>query len=79
MEVKLRFSSQQIGPERYLPVFGLLVLGSVGAAALHYRVVERRFLALRAPRPFLANSRLAPSDWYPTSKQRDLKDAESVK
>ena len=62
LEVKLRFSAQQIEPGRYLPVFGLLVLGSVGAAALHYRVVERRFLALRAPRPFLSNSRLAPSD-----------------
>ena len=34
-----------------------------GAAALHYRVVERRFLAMRGPRPFLARARFeAPSD-----------------
>jgi hypothetical protein len=42
-------------------VLSLLVLGSVGAAALHYWAVERRFLAMRGPRPFLANSRVAPS------------------
>ena len=61
LEVKLRFSAQYIEPARYLPVLLLLVFGSVGAAALHYYAVERRFLALRGPRPFLANSRVAPS------------------
>jgi peptidoglycan/LPS O-acetylase OafA/YrhL len=61
LEVKLRFSAQDIEPARYLPVLLLLVFGSVGAAALHYYAVERRFLALRGPRPFLANSRVAPS------------------
>ena len=60
LEVKLRFSAQYIEPARYLPVLGLLTVGSVGAAALHYRSVERRFLALRGPRPFLTNSRAAP-------------------
>jgi peptidoglycan/LPS O-acetylase OafA/YrhL len=57
LEVKLKFSAQYIEPARYLPMLSLLVLGSVGAAALHYYAVERRFLALRGPRPFLANSR----------------------
>ncbi len=61
MEVKLHFSGQHIAPARYLPVFGLLALGSAGAAALHYRAIERRFLALRRPRPFLANPRVAHS------------------
>jgi peptidoglycan/LPS O-acetylase OafA/YrhL len=61
LEVKLRFSPQYIEPARYLPVLLLLVFGSVGAAALHYYAVERRFLAMRGPRPFLANSRVAPS------------------
>jgi peptidoglycan/LPS O-acetylase OafA/YrhL len=61
MEVKLHFSAQYIEPARYLPVLSLLVLGSVGAAALHYFAVERRFLAMRGPRPFLANLRVAPS------------------
>jgi peptidoglycan/LPS O-acetylase OafA/YrhL len=60
LEVKLRFSAQYIEPSRYLPVLGLLTVGSLGAAALHYRFVERRFLALRGPRPFLTNSRAAP-------------------
>ena len=58
LEVKLGFSAQYIEPGRYLPVLGLLALGSIGAAALHYRAVERRFLALRGPRPFLGNSRV---------------------
>ena len=61
LEVKLGFSAQYIEPARYLPVLGLLMLGSVGAAALHYRAVERRFLAMRGPRPCLANSRAAPA------------------
>jgi peptidoglycan/LPS O-acetylase OafA/YrhL len=61
LEVKLRFSAQYIEPARYFPVLSLLVLGSVGAAALHYWAVERRFLAMRGPRPFLADSRVAPS------------------
>jgi peptidoglycan/LPS O-acetylase OafA/YrhL len=56
LEVKLHFSPQYIEPARYLPVLGLLAVGSVGAAALHYRAIERRFLAMRGPRPFLANS-----------------------
>ena len=61
LEVKLRFSAQYIEPARYVPVLSLLVLGSVGAAALHYYGIERRFLAMRGPRPFLANSRVTPS------------------
>jgi len=61
LEVKLRFSAQYIEPARYFPVLSLLVLGSVGAAALHYWAVERRFLAMRGPRPFLANLRVTPS------------------
>jgi peptidoglycan/LPS O-acetylase OafA/YrhL len=61
LEVKLRFSARYIEPARYFPVLSLLVLGSVGAAALHYWAVERRFLAMRGPRPFLANLRVAPS------------------
>lgn len=55
LEVKLRFSAQYIEPARYLPVLGLLTVGSIGAAALHYHAVERRFLAMRGRRPFLAN------------------------
>ena len=67
LEVKLRFSAQYIEPARYLPVLGLLTLGSVGAAALHYRAVERRFLAMRGPRPFLANSRVVSSAPHPAA------------
>jgi peptidoglycan/LPS O-acetylase OafA/YrhL len=59
LEVKLRFSAHYIEPNRYLPVLGLLTFGAIGAAALHYRAVERRFLAMRGPRPFLADSRAA--------------------
>ena len=68
LEVKLRFSGHYIEPARYLPVLGLLVLGSVGAAALHYHVVERRFLAMRGPRPFLASSRVAAPAPHPGSE-----------
>jgi peptidoglycan/LPS O-acetylase OafA/YrhL len=70
LEVKLRFSSQYIAPVHYLPVLGLLVLGSAGAAALHYRAVERRFLAMRGTRPFLANSRVATCVPHRTSEPR---------
>jgi peptidoglycan/LPS O-acetylase OafA/YrhL len=71
LEVKLRFSAQYIEPARYLPVLGLLTVGSIGAAALHYRAVERRFLAMRGPRPFLADSRVASSAPQPASEPRD--------
>ena len=54
LEVKLRFSAEYIEPARYLPMLALLTLGSVGAAALHYHLIERRFLVMRGPRPFLA-------------------------
>ena len=53
LEVKLRFSAEYIEPARYLPMLALLTLGSVGAAALHYHLIERRFLVMRGPRPFL--------------------------
>ncbi len=68
LEVKLGFSAQYIEPARYLPVLSLLALASVGAAALHYRAVERRFLAMRGSRPFLVNSRVAPSAPHPAGK-----------
>jgi len=70
LEVKLRFSAHYIEPARYFPVLSLLVLGSIGAAALHYWAVERRFLAMRGPRPFLANSRVAPSAAQPAADGR---------
>ncbi|HTJ09778.1 MAG TPA: acyltransferase [Candidatus Binataceae bacterium] len=54
LEAKLRFSAGYIEPARYLPMLALLTLGSVGAAALHYYLIERRFLGMRGPRPFLA-------------------------
>jgi peptidoglycan/LPS O-acetylase OafA/YrhL len=73
LEVKLRFSAQHIEPARYLPMLGLLAFGSVGVAALHYHAVERRFLALRRPRPFLADSRAVPSAPHAASESPDLK------
>lgn len=71
LEVKLHFSAQYIEPARYLPVLSLLAFGSIAVAALHYRAVERRFLAMRGPRPFLANSRAARSGPCPTGESRD--------
>jgi peptidoglycan/LPS O-acetylase OafA/YrhL len=71
LEVKLHFSAQYIEPARYLPVFSLLAFGSIAMAALHYRAVERRFLAMRGPRPFLANSRTAQSGPRPSGESRD--------
>jgi peptidoglycan/LPS O-acetylase OafA/YrhL len=71
LEVKLHFSTQYIEPARYFPMLGLLVFGSIGAAAVHYCMVERRFLAMRGTRPFLANSRAAPSQTHPASESKD--------
>jgi peptidoglycan/LPS O-acetylase OafA/YrhL len=68
LEVKLHFSTQYIEPARYFPMLGLLVFGSIGVAALHYYLVERRFLAMRGTRPFLANLRAAASAAHPASK-----------
>ncbi len=56
-EVKLGFSAQYIEPARYLRVFAALAAVSIAAAGLHYRFVERRFLAMRRRRPFLADGR----------------------
>ena len=58
-EVKLGFSAQHIEPARYLRMFVTLAAVSIAAAGLHYRFVERRFLAMRGPRPFLAEARSA--------------------
>jgi hypothetical protein len=71
LETKLGFSPQYIEPARYLPVLGLLALGSISAAALHYRTVERRFLAMRGPRPFLENSRAVPVAPHSASQSGD--------
>lgn len=71
LEVKLHFSAQYIEPARYLPMLSLLAFGSIVIAALHYRTVERRFLAMRGPRPFLANSRAAQSGSCPSGESRD--------
>ncbi len=79
LEVKLRFSTHYIEPARYLPMFGLLALGSVGAAALHYHAVERRFLALRGPRSFIANSRAVPSASPSASASSDKIGTESAR
>jgi peptidoglycan/LPS O-acetylase OafA/YrhL len=57
LEVKLGFSAKTIEAERYLPILAVLAAGSMGAAALHYRAVERPILAMRRPRPFLAAAR----------------------
>jgi peptidoglycan/LPS O-acetylase OafA/YrhL len=57
LEVKLGFSAKTIEAERYLPILAVLAAGSIGAAALHYRAVERPILAMRRPRPFLAAAR----------------------
>ena len=54
LEVKLGFSAKTIEPERYLPILAILAAGSIGAAALHYRTIERPILAMRKPRPFIA-------------------------
>jgi peptidoglycan/LPS O-acetylase OafA/YrhL len=71
LEVKLHFSAQYIEPARYLPMLSLLAFGSIALAALHYRTVERRFLAMRGPRPFLANSRAAQSDPFSVGESCD--------
>jgi peptidoglycan/LPS O-acetylase OafA/YrhL len=54
LESRMGFYADYIEARRYLPVLAAVSLASVAAAALHYRLVERRFLALRRKRPFLA-------------------------
>jgi peptidoglycan/LPS O-acetylase OafA/YrhL len=54
IEGRMGFYADYIESRHYLPVLAAVSLASVAAAALHYRLVERRFLALRKPRSFLA-------------------------
>jgi peptidoglycan/LPS O-acetylase OafA/YrhL len=53
LEAKLGFYADYLESRRYLMVLGALSLLSVTLAALHYRLVERRFLAMRKPRSFI--------------------------
>jgi peptidoglycan/LPS O-acetylase OafA/YrhL len=57
LEVKLGFSAKTIEAGRYLPVLAIVAAGSIGAAALHYRAIERPILERRKPRPFLSAAR----------------------
>jgi peptidoglycan/LPS O-acetylase OafA/YrhL len=54
IESRMGFYADYIPSRSYLPVLAAVSLASVAAAALHYRLVERRFLAMRKARPFLA-------------------------
>ena len=54
LESRMGFYADYIQPRRYLPVLAAVSLASIAAAAIHYRLVERRFLAMRKARPFLA-------------------------
>ena len=54
IEGRMGFYADYIQARRYLPVLAAVSLASVAAAALHYRLVERRFLAMRKARSFLA-------------------------
>jgi peptidoglycan/LPS O-acetylase OafA/YrhL len=53
-EAKLGFYSNYIEPRSYLAVLSTLTILSIAVAALHYHFIERRFLALRRPRSFIA-------------------------
>ncbi len=54
LEARLGFYANNLEARRYLTVLGSLTVISIAFAALHYRIVERRFLAMRKPRSFLA-------------------------
>lgn len=50
----LHFSFESIRPQQYWPMLIAYSAVSVTFAALHYHFIERRFLALRRPRAFMA-------------------------
>ena len=54
LESRLGFYADYIESRRYLAVLAVVSLMSIAVAAIHYRLVERRFLAMRKPRSFLA-------------------------
>jgi peptidoglycan/LPS O-acetylase OafA/YrhL len=54
IEARVGFYADYIQARHYLPVLAAVSLASVAIAALHYRLVERRFLAMRKARSFLA-------------------------
>lgn len=53
-ESRLGTYADDLEAHHYLLVLGALSLTSVLVAALHYHLVERRFLAMRKPRSFIA-------------------------
>lgn len=53
-EARLGAYAADLETRHYLLVLGALSLASVAVAGLHFRLVERRFLAMRKPRAFLA-------------------------
>jgi peptidoglycan/LPS O-acetylase OafA/YrhL len=53
-ESRMGFYANYIESRRYLLVLVALTALSIAVAAIHYRFVERRFLAMRKPRSFLA-------------------------
>jgi peptidoglycan/LPS O-acetylase OafA/YrhL len=54
LEAWLGFYADYVQASRYIAVLTGLTVLSIGAAAIHYRLVEQRFLAMRKPRSFLA-------------------------
>lgn len=58
-EARLGSYATYLEAHHYLVVLGALSLTSVAVAAIHYRLVERRFLAMRKPQSFLAPPRPA--------------------
>ena len=53
-ESRLGAYADDLEAHHYLLVLGALSLTSVLVAAIHYRLVERRFLAMRKPRSYIA-------------------------
>ncbi|MGO9062936.1 MAG: acyltransferase family protein [Candidatus Binataceae bacterium] len=53
-EARLGAYATGLENDHYLLVLGALSLASVAVAAIHYRLVERRFLAMRKPRSYIA-------------------------
>ncbi len=54
LEAHFGFYANYVPSSRYVVTLAGLTLSSITVAAIHYRLVEQRFLAMRKPRSFLA-------------------------
>jgi peptidoglycan/LPS O-acetylase OafA/YrhL len=54
LEARFGFYADYMESSRYIAILTGLTVISIAVAAIHYRLVEQRFLAMRKPRSFLA-------------------------